>query len=147
LQLAVLEEAIDQFSKAVIVPALTRPRGLPRLTALFTNYLDWVEHNKGGTGCLFTSLSQEYDDRPGVLRERLVDALGDWRAVLARAVGQAAQEKQFHAATDAIQLAFEIAGIGMAFHQSLKLFRDPAARQRAVRAFERLVAQAGRAGA
>src|SRR5690348_14612111 len=39
LQLAVLQEAIDRFTKQVVLPALTKARGEPRVRALFDNYL------------------------------------------------------------------------------------------------------------
>jgi len=142
LQLAVLEEAIRRFGEAVVAPALAKPRGEPRLTALFRNYLAWIRGNKGGTGCIFQALSKEYDDRPGPVRERLVRALTDWRAALSRAAAQGVEEGHFRADAEPDQLAYEMVGIAMAFHESHKLLADTGAQDRALRAFERLVAEA-----
>lgn len=142
LQLAVLEEAIRRFGETVVAPALARPRGEPRLSALFRNYLAWIRGNKGGTGCIFQGLSKEYDDRPGPIRERLVRALTDWRAALARAAAQGVEEGHFRADVEPDQLAYELVGIAMVFHETYKLLADPGAQERALRAFERLVAEA-----
>ncbi|MBI5066904.1 MAG: TetR/AcrR family transcriptional regulator [Deltaproteobacteria bacterium] len=142
LQLAVLEEAIRRFGEAVVAPALARPRGEPRLAALFRNYLVWIRGNKGGTGCIFQSLSEEYDDRPGPVRDRLVRALSDWRAALARATAQAVEEGHFRAGVEPDQVAYELVGIAKVYHESYKLLADPGAQDRAQRAFERLLAEA-----
>ncbi len=139
LQLAVLEEAIETFAEKVIGPALAQPRGEPRVQALFMNKLDWIASNGYGDGCIFTQLDQEYDDRPGPVRDRLVQSQLDWRATITRAVKLAIRERHFDAELDAEQLTFELVGIDAAFHQSHKLLGDPHARERAVRAYERLV--------
>jgi AcrR family transcriptional regulator len=139
LQLAVLEEAIEVFAEKVVTPALAQPRGEPRVRALFEGKLSWIETNGWGSGCIFTALAQEYDDRPGPLRDRLVQSQRDWRAVIAKAVALAIRERHFDAEVDPEQFAFELVGIDTAFHQTHKLMRDPTARERARRAYERLV--------
>src|SRR5437870_4325627 len=48
LQLRVLQEAVDRFVVQVVTPALAKPRGAPRVRALFERYLRW-----GEAGCLF----------------------------------------------------------------------------------------------
>jgi AcrR family transcriptional regulator len=139
LQLAVLEEAIERFAQRVIVPALAAPRGEPRVQALFERHLDWVVDNGFGSGCLFMALTQEYDDRPGAIRERLIQSQREWREVIAKAVSLAIRERHFAASVDPAQFAFEAVGIATAFQQAHKLFGDPGARERARRAFGRLV--------
>src|SRR5688500_4123721 len=100
LQLAVLEEAIETFAEKVIAPALAEPRGEPRVRALFMNKLAWIETNGAGDGCFFTALAQEYDDRPGAVRDRLVQSQLDWRATIRRAVQLAIRERHFDAELD-----------------------------------------------
>jgi len=139
LQLAVLEEAIERFAQGVVLPSLARPRGEPRLRALFEHRLAWGVNTGFGTGCFFDALEQEYDDRPGPIRDRLIQSQREWREVLTRAVALAVQERQFAANVDAAQVAFEMVGITSAFQQAHKLFRDPGAKERAERAFERLL--------
>ena len=139
LQLAVLEEAIERFAQGVILPSLAKPRGEPRVRALFERKLAWVVNTGFGTGCFFEALEQEYDDRPGPILDRLIQSQREWREVLTRAVALAVQERQFAANVDAAQVAFEMVGIGSAFQQAHKLLRDPGAKERAERAFERLL--------
>jgi AcrR family transcriptional regulator len=142
LQLAVFEEAVERFSQRVIVPALAAPRGEPRVRALFTKKLDWTEDSGFGKGCFFEALTHEFDDRPGPIRDRLIQAQRDLLGVVAKAVKLAVGERHFAASVDPEQFAFEVEGIWAAFQQSYKLFGDRDARARALRAFDRLVADA-----
>jgi len=144
LQLAVLEEAVERFFDGVIAPALTRPRGEPRVRALFENKLRWLWTDDSSPGCFFLALSQEYDDRPGPIRDAVVKSLRDWRAVQARAVALAVKERHFRDDLDPEQFVFELTGIDAAFVQGRALLEDGQAAVRARRAFERLVESARR---
>ncbi len=139
LQLAVLEEAIERFTDQVITPALGKPRGEPRVRALLENQVEWVLANGG---CFFMAMVQEYDDRPGPIRERLVQSQRDWREVIARAVSLAMRERHFAGTVDPEQFAFELVGIGTSFQQAHKLLNDPSAKARALRAIDRLIEDA-----
>jgi AcrR family transcriptional regulator len=140
LQLEVLQCAIDRFVAEVVLPALTKARGLPRLRALFAHYLDWIAGQPGKGSCFFMALTQEYDDRPGPLRDLLVASQRDWQKTVARVARTAVEEGQFAPRTDVDQIAYEVVGIGMVFQQSHKLLADPKAKQRARAAFETLLA-------
>ena len=144
LQVAVLEDAIERFAERVVRPALTQARGEPRVQALFERYLDWVTDNGAGSGCFFMALSEEYDDRPGRIRDLLIQSQNDWRDTLIRAANLAIRERHFSQNLDPEQFAFEALGIGTAFKQAFKLLRDQHARERAAKAFERLLADARR---
>src|SRR5215510_12156493 len=52
LQLAVLERGREKFGEAVLIPALAKPRGVPRLRAAFANWLDWTESAELPGGCV-----------------------------------------------------------------------------------------------
>src|SRR5690349_8527699 len=69
LQLEILELAAAQFTDEVFRPALAKPRGIPRLRAIFDRWLAWGQ--KPG-GCLFIAASAELDDQPGPVRDELV---------------------------------------------------------------------------
>lgn len=140
LQLAVLEEAIETFTEKVVTPALAKPRGEPRVRALFEGKLAWFENNGFGEGCFFAALEQEFDDRPGPVRDRLVQSQRDWHAAIVKAAALAVREHHFAEGTDPEQVAFELEGIDAAFRHRHKLLGDPSARERATRAYERLVA-------
>src|SRR5882672_10694118 len=50
LQLQTLKQAQLRFEETVFHPALKTPGGLPRLRALFANWLAWVEGNDDPPG-------------------------------------------------------------------------------------------------
>lgn len=137
LQLAVLEEAVDQFTRDVVAPALSQPRGRVRLEALFDSYCGWIANKIREGGCIFISLSQEYDDRPGVVRDRLVEAEQGFREVIRR-VALGAAEQVGRQDFDANQFVFEFMGIGLSLQQAHRLLHDPAARDQARKAFRQL---------
>ncbi|SDR52860.1 transcriptional regulator, TetR family [Rhizobiales bacterium GAS113] len=139
LQLAVLETAIDRFTRKVVVPALPKPEGVARLGMLFGNYLDWIRRGDGSGGCLFVTVAQEVDDRPGPVRDLLVESQTKWRGVLGQCVADAIKAKTFRADADPNQIVFEMVGIALSFQHSLKLFGDKRARLLGDRAFARLI--------
>jgi AcrR family transcriptional regulator len=141
LQLEVLQRAIDHFVRDVIAPALTTPRGLPRLTVLFDLNLEWIRGNGRSGSCFFMALTHEYDDRPGPVRDLLVQSQRDWYETVARVARTAIDEHHFRADVDADQFAYELVGIGMAFQQTCKLLADARAETWARAAFAALVAR------
>jgi AcrR family transcriptional regulator len=136
LQLAVLGEAMRRFIFVVVQPALKKPRGEPRVAALFEGWQGWI---LGERGCFFMSLASEYDDRPGPVREVLVRSQQDWLATVARAADLAIGEGHFRSDLDTSQFAYEFTGIGMALQYALKLVGDPKAKHRARVAFQGLL--------
>jgi len=141
LQLAVLQEAIERFKRLVVQPALSRPRGELRLRAIFEHYLAWIRGHGHEGGCILMALSQEYDDRPGPVRDMLVKAENDLRGVIARVARDAIGEKYLRADVDVEQFAFETLGIAMVFQQQWRLLKDPQADRRANAAFDGLLAR------
>jgi len=139
LQQAVLELAIERFTAMVVQPALRQPRGVPRLRALFEGQLEWIGSTDSGGRCLFMALGQEYRDRPGVIRDMLVRALKDWNGIVVRVAADAIQDGSLGADEEPRQIAFEMAGIVMAFQQSLKMLGRADAQAMARRAFQSLV--------
>jgi AcrR family transcriptional regulator len=141
LQLEVLQAAIDLFVLDVVRPAILKPRGLRRLEALFENYLAWARGSGKARTCIFMGLSQEYDDRPGPVRDALAKSQRDWRDTVAQVAMTGVSEKEFRKDLDAEQFAFEFIGIGMIFQQYCKLLEDRKAERRAYTAFEALLAR------
>ncbi|MFO0723167.1 MAG: TetR/AcrR family transcriptional regulator [Myxococcota bacterium] len=142
LQLAVLEEVIQRFSERVITPALGWPRGEPRVRALLLNRLAWAYDDGRGSGCFFASASAEYDDRPGPVRDRLVETLREWQETLKKAISLAIRERHFSPTVDPEQMAFEAEGIALSFQHAFKLLGDERAKVRAERAIDRLIEDA-----
>ncbi len=142
LQLDVLKEAIDRFARKVVVPALAAPRGRARLEALLANYLGWLETSSETGGCIFMSLSHEFDDRPGPVRDLLAQSQRDWISTIARVVQGAIDEGHLSSTLDPRQLAFELEGLGMAFRHHTNLLGDQKAGKLVKSGFERLLAHA-----
>jgi AcrR family transcriptional regulator len=147
LQLSVLERAIEQFIEEVVLPALKVERGLPRVRRLFDTYLGWIYGHARRGSCFFMALTHEYDDRPGPIRDRLVQSQRDWYDAVARAARTAVEEGHFRADLDVDQFAYELVGIGMVYQQSAKLLDNPRAEERARHAFEGLLARSAPAPA
>lgn len=142
LQLAVLEHAIALFVDNVVRPGLRTPRGEPRLRAFFDNWLAWgLSHDTVG-GCLFVAAAIELDDQPGPVRERLVASQQDWLDTIAGAVRAAVREGHFRGDVDPEQFAFDLYGILLSSHHARRLMGDPAALDRARRAFDALLTAA-----
>ena len=144
LQLEVLQTAIDAFVKDVVLPAVTKARGAPRVRALAQSYMDWIRGYPSQGSCIFMALTHEYDDRPGQVRDLLVQSQRDWHGAIAKAARIAVQEGHFAADLDPQQFAFTFVGIGMAFQQSHKLLEDSQAESRARRAFDELIERSSR---
>jgi AcrR family transcriptional regulator len=138
LQLLTLKQAQALFVEEVFSPALKQARGLPRLRALFSNWLAWVKRDLPG-GCLMLAASAEYDDRPGAVRDLLVAGQRELRGAIAKAVRIAIDEGHLEPRTDPWQLTFELFGIVLATHHDFRLLGDARALERAGDALERLV--------
>jgi AcrR family transcriptional regulator len=138
LQLGVLDEAIERFAATVLRPALQQPRGEPRVRALFERFLAWKSGARA-SGCIFMALSFEYDDRPGPIRDRLVQLLQDWHGTIRRVAETAVEQGHFRADLDADLFAFEFQGIAMAHHHALRLLELSTADRLNCAAFEALI--------
>jgi AcrR family transcriptional regulator len=136
LLLAVLAHGQAEFGEVVFQPAMTRPRGLPRLRAMFVNWLDWTESAELPGGCPMIGGASEFDDKPGPVRDMLAGGQRTWIETLKRAVRQAVEEGQLAADTDPEQIAFEIFGIALVVHHHRRLLGYKKARERALIALD-----------
>ena len=141
LLIAVLERGQQEFVEVVVNPALAKPRGLPRLKALFVNWLDWTEMANLPGGCPMIGGATEFDDKPGPVRDTLAQGQRAWVATLTRATRQAIEQGQLAANTDPEQIAFELFGIALVVHHHRRLLGYHKARSRALAALEALIAR------
>jgi AcrR family transcriptional regulator len=139
LQIEILRWAGSRMIEDVVKPALSAPRGEPRVRALFENWLAWEQSPSLPGGCPFMAASFELDDRPGPVRDFVVQSLRGWADTLAGAARIAVQEGHFRADLDCEQFAHECGGIALGFVHASRLIRDPKARARAETAFEALL--------
>jgi AcrR family transcriptional regulator len=141
LQLDILRMAGERMIETVVRPALAAPRGEPRVRALFERWLEWERSPSLPGGCPFMAASFELDDRPGPVRDFVVQNLRDWMDTLAGAARIAVQEGHFRADLDCEQFAHDCQGIGLAFVHASRLMGDPKAHARAQSAFESLLSR------
>ena len=138
LLLAVLAHGQAQFGEVVFQPAMAKPRGLPRLRAMFVHWLDWTESAELPGGCPMIGGAAEFDDKPGPVRDMLAGGQRTWIETLKRAVRQAVDERQLAAGTDPEQIAFEMFGIALVVHHHRRLLGYRKARERALTALDSL---------
>ncbi len=138
LQIAVVREYHNKFEEEVFYPALREPRGLPRLRALFELWVKRVAVEID-SGCIYISGAVEFDDRPGPVRDALVDMVQTWQDALERAIGMAVEEGHLRPDTDPAQMLFEVHGLILALHHDARFLRHPGAVERARVAFRRVL--------
>ncbi len=139
LQISVIREYHTRFEEEVFFPAIAQPRGLPRLQALFENWVRRVSVELD-SGCIYISGAVEFDDRPGPVRDALAEMVRAWHAALERAIRIAMAEGQLRADTDAAQMLFEIHGLILALHHDARFLRHPGVLDRARTGFDRVLA-------
>jgi AcrR family transcriptional regulator len=144
LQIQVLDAAAERFVEEVVRPAVKKPRGEPRLAALFERWLAWAKSNSGLGGCVFVAAAAELDDRPGPVRDRLVALQKGWLEIMAAVYRTGVEERHFRSDVDAEQFAYDLYSVMLGFHHAARLLRDPQADSHANAAFERLLASARR---
>jgi AcrR family transcriptional regulator len=105
LQLATIAAAGERFRSEVIEPALRLPPGSERLRAIGHGYLARVNDYAGG--CFWFSVTAEYDDRPGPVRDAIAAAMDAWLELIANEARAAG-----HPDPDRFAFDFYAAGLG-----------------------------------
>ena len=139
LQISVIREYHDRFEAEVFYPALQVERGLPRVRALFAN---WMKRTavEIDSGCIYISGAVEFDDRPGPVRDALAGSVRTWYQAMRRALEQARDAGHLPKRVDLHQLLFEIHGLILALHYEARFLREPGAVGRALQGFENILA-------
>ncbi len=143
LQLAVLDAASEEFVQNVFRPALQVRRGLPRLEALMEQWLAQSNSPELAGGCVLLASAIEWDDRPGPVRDAVVDRFQQLIENIERAVTICVQEGHLPAETDAKQLASELHAVVIKHHIDSRLLRNPRAAEFARATFRRLLSAHG----
>jgi AcrR family transcriptional regulator len=138
LQISVVREYHQRFEEEVFFPAVAGARGLPRLRALFAN---WMKRTsiEIEAGCIYISGAVEFDDRPGPVRDALASSVKTWLVAMNRAVVLAKKEGHLKPDTDEQQMTFEIHGLILALHYEARFLKTPHSVERALAGFERIV--------
>ena len=139
LQISVVREYHAKFEAEIFEPAITAPRGLPRLRTMYDRWFKRVSVEIDA-GCLYISGAVEFDDRPGPVRDALVVMVQTWQTALTRAIQMAMDVGDLASHTPAEQLMFEIHGLILALHHDARFLRNPGSVERARQGFERVLA-------
>jgi AcrR family transcriptional regulator len=107
LQLAVVETARSMFIEEVIRPAEGAPSGLARLRKLAEAWLSYAGRDVFRGGCFFVAASLEFDSRPGVVKDRITEIMGEWLRLLENEIRNAKANNELTLNADPLQLAFE----------------------------------------
>lgn len=140
LQLSVLQTATERFVRKVVAPALREPRGEPRVQALFNHWLAWEAAFTGG--CPYQTAIIEFDHRPGVVRDYLLETQRDWQDSITTAARIAVEEGHFRTELDPATFAFQFTCLALGYYQHKHLFRDGTSTARTQQAFEQLLESA-----
>ena len=142
LQISVIREYHTRFEEEVFYPALREPRGLPRLQALFQNWMVRTS-TEIDSGCLYIGGAVEFDDRPGPVRDALAGSVQTWLAAMHRAVVQAKEAGHLRADAEERQMAFEIHGLILALHYEARFLKTPRSMDRANAGFANIIKRYG----
>ncbi len=135
LQLATIDAGAEIFGRTVIRPAKDEPAGAARLARLVYNFVDYLEQATFEGGCFWGSVSAEFDNRPGPVRDMVKEKLSVWLDV---------QREQAAAAgvDDPEQLTFELYSICQGANSMYQLYGDAAVFDRARATLARLLPDA-----
>ncbi len=107
LQVAVVATARSMFIEEVIRPANAVPSGLRRLRKLAEAWLSYAEREVFRGGCFFVAASLEFDNRPGAVKDRITEIMGEWLRLLENEIREGRASKELTPDADPVQLAFE----------------------------------------
>jgi AcrR family transcriptional regulator len=124
LQLATVEMARQIFIDQITRPALSAPKGMPRLWSIIDRWLAHIERGIFKGGCFFTAASFEFDSRRGPVRDRIAEIMREWLNVLMRALEQAQAAGHMKPNVDPAYLAFEIQSLAIGGHWANQLLDD-----------------------
>ena len=142
LQISVVREYHHRFEEEVFYPAMAAPRGLPRLRALFDN---WMKRTSVeiDSGCIYISGAVEFDERSGPVRDALVDSVLTWHAAMRRAIQQCKECGDLQAEVKEEQMLFEIHGLILALHYEARFLRHAGSIEHALTGFDNILARYG----
>lgn len=132
LQLATIDSGAELFKRSIINPAFNKPEGTERLRALAHGFLDHLESAVFEGGCFWGSVSAEFDNRPGPVRDRIEEKVRYWVDLLR-------EQAKVAGAADPNQVAFEVHAIGQGANSAYQLFRDQDVFTRARLTLDRLL--------
>ncbi len=142
LQISVIREYFNRFEHEVFAPAMLEAKGLPRLRALFANWMKRVAVEIQ-SGCIFISGAVEFDDRSGPVHDALASSVKTWLQAVHRTVVQAKACGHLDDDANEQQIAFEIHGLILALHYEARFLKYPGSIDRALQGFNNILTRSG----
>lgn len=137
LQIEILRYAGGLFAEVVVVPALKTTAGIKRIEALVNNWQQWEADLTGG--CIFVAATSDLKNRPGKVREFLIEQQKDWIETLRRIAESAVRVGDFREDIDLDQFSFELYSLLLGFHLYDKLLNYEDIEQRQQTALKQLI--------
>jgi AcrR family transcriptional regulator len=131
LQLATLRAGRAVFARAVVEPAQDTAQGIERVAAYTRLWLNYIEAELFAGGCLFLAAAAEFDDRPGPVRDKVAEIMGEWLDILADQARIARERGELRADEDPAALAWELHAFELALNWDFRLNRAATAGDRA----------------
>jgi AcrR family transcriptional regulator len=125
LELATIEMAAMIFDSEVLQPAMTAHAGTERLKALVSSFLSHLERRVFPGGCFFSAVAAELNTRPGLARDRVVEVLGNWLALLKQCILEAQDLGEIDPHTEVAQAVFEIESMLLGANFLFVMMNDP----------------------
>jgi AcrR family transcriptional regulator len=141
LELATIETAAVIFDREVLQPAMSANAGTERLKVLVSSFLSHLERKVFPGGCFFSSVAAELDTRPGSARDRVVEVLGNWLALLKQCILEAQDLGEIDPNTDVAQAVFEIESMLLAANFLFVMMNDPIYLTQGCRGVENVLAR------
>ena len=140
LQISVIREYHNRFEQEVFYPAMSSPRGVARLRAMFDN---WMKRTsiEIDSGCIYISGAIEFGDRTGLVRDALVSSVMTWHAAMKRAIEHCKELGQLRDEVSPEQMLFEIHGLILALHYEARFLQTPGSIDRAITGFNNMLAR------
>ena len=139
LQLAVVEEYGRRFLADVFLPAMQKPRGLPRLDAVMLRWFERVASKADIGGALYEATAFSLEPVDANLRAQLVQGVAGWRAMMRRTITQAIDEGHLKADLDIGLFMYEMHSLVMGALYEAAFLGDRKAASKGARAYQRLI--------
>ena len=124
LQVAVVREYYQRFQGLVFIPALLKPKGLPRLNQMIQSWLK-MSIGDDSSSCFFIAGAVEFDDQPGIVRDELVRSVEDWRSAIRRAIKESIAAGHLKKSLNVEAMLFQLYSIVLGVHHDSRFLDNP----------------------
>jgi AcrR family transcriptional regulator len=145
LQLDILSYAEKLFVQSVLIHCEQAQKPLQKLINLTKYWPGWFERlePKINGGCIFLMATMEFDDRPGPVKDFLLEQQRRLVKYIGKMFREAQDEGHFQSDFPKEQFAFEFYASYMGYHQYSKFFDDDNAKGHLMKSLQALFERAG----